>query len=66
MKKFQNHQCPHQKCRFDIVGHKKAYKIWCDSPFKWITFNAQSATLLDKVSPFNAYFSQEKSAYNYG
>jgi hypothetical protein len=21
--------------RFDIVGHKKALKIWCDSPFKY-------------------------------
>jgi hypothetical protein len=34
MKKFKNHQRPRRKYRFDIVSHKKALKIWCDSPFK--------------------------------
>jgi hypothetical protein len=34
MKKFKNHQRPRRKYRFDIVGHKKALKIWWDSPFK--------------------------------
>ncbi len=34
MKKFKNHQRPRIKYRFDIVGHKKALKIWWDSPFK--------------------------------
>ncbi len=34
MKKFKNHQRPCRKYRFDIVGHKKALKIWWDSPFK--------------------------------
>ncbi len=34
MKKFKNHQHPRRKYRFDIVGHKKALKFWCDSPFK--------------------------------
>ncbi len=34
MKKFINHQRPCRKYRFDIVGHKKALKIWWDSPFK--------------------------------
>ncbi len=33
MKKFNNHQRPRRKYRFDIVGHKKAVKIWRDSPF---------------------------------
>ncbi len=33
MKKFKNHQCPCRKYRFDIVGHKKALKIWGDSLF---------------------------------
>ncbi len=33
MKKFKNHQRPRRKYRFDIVGHKKALKIWWDSPF---------------------------------
>ncbi len=36
MKKFKNHQRPLRKYRFDIVGHKKALKIWWDSPFKAI------------------------------
>ncbi len=31
MKKFKNRQHP---SRFDIVGHKEALKIWCDSLFK--------------------------------
>ncbi len=40
MKKFKNHQRPRRKYRFDIVGHKKALKIWWDSPFKLsITYN---------------------------
>jgi hypothetical protein len=34
MKQFKNHQRPRRKYRFDIVGHKKALKIWYDSPFK--------------------------------
>ncbi len=34
MTKFKNHQRPRRKYRFDIVGHKKALKIWWDSPFK--------------------------------
>ncbi len=34
MKKLKNHQCARRKYRFDIVGHKKALKIWWDSPFK--------------------------------
>jgi hypothetical protein len=34
MKKFKNHQRPRRKYRFYIVGHKKALKIWWDSPFK--------------------------------
>ncbi len=34
MKKFKNHQHPGRKYRFDIVGHKKALKIWWDNPFK--------------------------------
>ncbi len=34
MKKFKNHQRPRRKYSFDIVGHKKALKIWWDSPFK--------------------------------
>ncbi len=34
MKKFKNRQRPRRKYRFDIVGHKKALKIWWDSPFK--------------------------------
>ncbi len=33
MKKFKNRQRPRRKCRFDIVGHKKSFKIWCDSLF---------------------------------
>jgi hypothetical protein len=33
MKKFKNHQLPRRKYRFDIVGHKKALKIWWDNPF---------------------------------
>ncbi len=33
MKKFKNHQRPRRKYRFNIVGHKKALKIWWDSPF---------------------------------
>jgi hypothetical protein len=28
MKKFKNHLRPRRKYRFDIVGHKKAFKIW--------------------------------------
>jgi hypothetical protein len=34
MKKFKNHKRPRKKYRFDIVGHKKALKIWWDSPFQ--------------------------------
>jgi hypothetical protein len=34
MKKFKNLQRPRRKYRFNIVGHKKALKIWWDSPFK--------------------------------
>jgi hypothetical protein len=34
MKKIKNHQRPRRKYRFDILGHKKALKIWWDSPFK--------------------------------
>ncbi len=34
MKKIKNHQRPRRKYRFNIVGHKKALKIWWDSPFK--------------------------------
>jgi hypothetical protein len=34
MKKFKNHQRPRRKYRFNIIGHKKALKIWWDSPFK--------------------------------
>jgi hypothetical protein len=33
MNNFKNRQRPRRKYRFDIVGHKKALKIWCDSPF---------------------------------
>ncbi len=33
MKIFKNHQRPRRKYRFNIVGHKKAWKIWWDSPF---------------------------------
>ncbi len=33
MKKFKIHQRPRRKYRFNIVGHKKALKIWRDSPF---------------------------------
>jgi hypothetical protein len=33
MEKFKNHQRPHSKYRFNIVGHKKALKIWRDSPY---------------------------------
>ncbi len=33
MKKFKNHQRPRRRYRIDIVGHKKALKIWWDSPF---------------------------------
>ncbi len=40
MKKFKNHQRPRRKYRFNIVGHKKALKIWWDSPF-----NVQSIKL---------------------
>ncbi len=36
MKKYQNHQRPRRKYRFDIVGHKKAFKIWWDSTIKYI------------------------------
>ncbi len=36
MNTFKNHQRPRRKYRFDIVGHKKALKIWWDSPFKQI------------------------------
>ncbi len=39
MKKFKNHQRPRRKYRFNIVGHKKALKIWSDSPFKDIHIN---------------------------
>ncbi len=35
MKKFKNHQRPRRKYRFNVVGHKKALKIWWDSPFKY-------------------------------
>jgi hypothetical protein len=38
MKKFKNHQRPRRKYRFYIVGHKKALKIWWDSPFKILNF----------------------------
>jgi hypothetical protein len=38
MKKFKNHQRPRRKYRFDIVGHKKALKIWRESPFKRTKF----------------------------
>jgi hypothetical protein len=34
MKKIKNHQRPRRKYRFNFVGHKKAIKIWWDSPFK--------------------------------
>jgi hypothetical protein len=34
MKKFKNHQRPRREYRFDIVGHKKALKIWWDGTFK--------------------------------
>jgi hypothetical protein len=33
MKKFKNHQRPRREYRFEIVDHKKALKIWRDSPF---------------------------------
>ncbi len=33
MKKFKNLQRPRRNYRFNIVGHKKAFKIWWDSPF---------------------------------
>ncbi len=33
-KNLNNRQYPRSKYRFYIVGHKKALKIWCDSPFK--------------------------------
>jgi hypothetical protein len=36
MKKIKNRQRPRRKYRFDIVGHKKALKIWWDSTFKII------------------------------
>jgi hypothetical protein len=35
MKKFENHQQPRRKYRFDIVVHKKALIIWWDSIFKF-------------------------------
>ncbi len=34
MKKFKNLSRPHRKYIFNTVGHKKALKIWWDSPFK--------------------------------
>ncbi len=33
MKKCKNHQRPRREYRFDIVDHKKAWKIWWDSTF---------------------------------
>ncbi len=40
MKKIINHQHPRKEYRFDIVGHKKALKIWLDSTFKQLVKNA--------------------------
>jgi hypothetical protein len=34
MKIFKKHRRPRREYRFDIVDHKKALKIWRDSPFK--------------------------------
>jgi hypothetical protein len=45
MKKFKNHQRPRRKYRFNIVGHKKALKIWWDSPFNQLASKPISAGL---------------------
>jgi hypothetical protein len=53
MKKFKTHQRPRRKYRFDIVGNKKALKIWWDSPFKALTIWIQDDFLrAGKEKPF--------------
>jgi hypothetical protein len=46
MKNFKNHQRQRRKYRFNIVGHKKALKIWWDSPFKYFDFIANLNAVL--------------------
>ncbi len=54
MKKFKNHQRPRRKYKFNIVGHKKALKIWWDSPFKLPGLSApkmKAVSLISKTGP---------------
>jgi hypothetical protein len=46
MKKFKNHQRPRRKYRFDIVGLKKALKIWWYSLFKTRNCGYKEATAI--------------------
>ncbi len=54
MKKFKNHQRPRRKYRFIIAGHKKALKIWWDSPFKLRCWSVGSQ-LTNKISILMAF-----------
>ncbi len=39
-----------RKYRFDIVGHKKALKIWWDSPFKADTEEPSKQTSIQSLN----------------
>ncbi len=52
MKKFKNLQRPRRKYKFNIVGHKKALKIWWDSPCNCFAGRA-GPTTLQTPTPFS-------------
>ncbi len=53
MKKFKNHQRPRREYRFEIVDHKKALKIWWDSPFKRVIVTPAVYPRLDEPLHFD-------------
>jgi hypothetical protein len=54
MKKFQNHQRPRRKYKFDIIGHKKTLKIRWDSPFNDVSLQFDIIKLLN-IAPQYSY-----------
>jgi hypothetical protein len=60
MKKFKNHQRPRRKYRFDIVGHKKALKIWWDSPFKLHILSKENDKFISNKYIFHLFLSLKR------
>jgi hypothetical protein len=64
MKKFKIHQRPRRKYIFYIVGHKKALKIWWDSPFDHDFHSSifPRDEVEDKVQSYGCFFENNISA----